>query len=993
MGRNTAATVQPKPANDIAAAQIGDGPLLTGPTALFPPDGQSQSHAALHAALLQDLRSIRAACCEDPLGNPVMQLSLRIARRLEAGDITPSGLEQLVQRLVFTSFMDRAAHLRCYLGETDAAANLKGLSELVRGLAGAEGGAADFDRFRARVERSCMGIVLTAHPTFAQTAELTRALADVAVDSDAAEAMALAARTPHRPPETLTLDAEHAWSVEALQHVHGAVEALHRTVLRVARELFPDRWEELRPRLLSVASWVGYDHDGRTDITWLATLTKRLVLKREHLARLLRQVTTLTVGTQGALSTTLQLLESVLALALKHVDDQLEAADADPDDLDRIRLFARRMVENSSLALTDSGRLRTLLNQAISQADDDGLKIELAVIASSLVTHGLGLAHTHVRINATHLHNAVRLAVGLETHPTDPTRRRTYLHAMNELIAHAKPVTVNFGLLAAERSTARKMLMVVAKMARTIDDQTRVRVLIAETDAAFTLLSALYLARVYGIEDRVELSPLFETAEALEHGDRVIDEALKSPHYHAYVRRVGRLCVQFGYSDSGRYLGQMAATFGIERLRLRLAEVLTRRGLTGIELVLFDTHGESVGRGGHPRSIGDRLRYLNTPASRAEFAGRGITIKPEVSFQGADGWVYFMNPGAALAALRGIMDTALSPDGEAGEDPIYQDPDFATEFFAATRQAFSGLVDDPNYAALLGTFHTNMLYRTGSRPAKRQHQGWVGAVDVSHPSQLRAIPNNAVLQQLGLLANTLYGVGRAAAQDPDRFSAMLGQSPRFRRAMVLVHWALTGSDPDVLKSYMDVLDPGLWLGWAAREASPVREQALRMVASRLDRGDLHARVMRVHRSLHADFLDLRAAFEGAGQALFGLGTEQEEVLTLLHALKVALMIRLLLLATAVPEFSPEHGVAPEQIFDRVVHLDVPEAVAVLSDIFPRGGRAGPAQLEGFAEAAKPVEGETGYEREHDQIFDPMLRIYDLIRRAGVAISHQLGAMG
>ncbi|WP_163590510.1 phosphoenolpyruvate carboxylase, partial [Klebsiella variicola] len=83
-------------------------------------------------------------------------------------------------------------------------------------------------------------------------------------------------------------------------------------------------------------------------------------------------------------------------------------------------------------------------------------------------------------------------------------------------------------------------------------------------------------------------------------GIRVLDDALRNPHWRAYLKRIGRLTVQFGYSDSGRYVGQLAASFWIERLRLRLTELLVQNGLSEVELAIFDTHGESIGRGAHP---------------------------------------------------------------------------------------------------------------------------------------------------------------------------------------------------------------------------------------------------------------------------------------------------------------------------------------------------------------------------------------------------------
>ncbi len=90
----------------------------------------------------------------------------------------------------------------------------------------------------------------------------------------------------------------------------------------------------------------------------------------------------------------------------------------------------------------------------------------------------------------------------------------------------------------------------------------------------------------------------------------MLDEALRSPHYRAYLQATGKLALQFGYSDSGRYVGQLAASYLIERLRLKIADTLERHKVTGVEVILFDTHGKSVGRGSHPGSLSDRLKYL-----------------------------------------------------------------------------------------------------------------------------------------------------------------------------------------------------------------------------------------------------------------------------------------------------------------------------------------------------------------------------------------------
>src|SRR4029079_16848992 len=104
------------------------------------------------------------------------------------------------------------------------------------------------------------------------------------------------------------------------------------------------------------------------------------------------------------------------------------------------------------------------------------------------------------------------------------------------------------------------------------------------------LLAPLYYARLFGVESQVEISPLFETADGMHHGDRVISELLDNRHFLGYIRAQGRFCVQLGFSDSGRYIGQPAATLAIERFKLRLIRLWEARGVSWLQLFVFRTH-------------------------------------------------------------------------------------------------------------------------------------------------------------------------------------------------------------------------------------------------------------------------------------------------------------------------------------------------------------------------------------------------------------------
>ena len=65
--------------------------------------------------------------------------------------------------------------------------------------------------------------------------------------------------------------------------MRAIVREVYEVAFDVARELYPDDWRELRPRLLTLATWVGYDTDGRADIGWTVTFAKRLMVQLDQL--------------------------------------------------------------------------------------------------------------------------------------------------------------------------------------------------------------------------------------------------------------------------------------------------------------------------------------------------------------------------------------------------------------------------------------------------------------------------------------------------------------------------------------------------------------------------------------------------------------------------------------------------------------------------------------------------------------------------------------
>jgi phosphoenolpyruvate carboxylase len=905
---------------------------------------------------------------EDPFGDPVLSVALAITRRMDTGELTEERIAALIRCLRDQAFADRARRVAAYVGGTDPAANEAVLAGLAQHLhrPDPKDSPVRWAEYRAHVERTRFAAVFTAHPTFALPRDVNQTLADAASSGEAP--------TPsyesHRPTG-VTLQEEFDQAVHAMKNGRDAIDRMNAAFLSVARGAWPDRWTELVPRPVILTSWVGYDTDGRTDIGWWDTIRLRLEMKKLQMERLFVQFSALPGG--GALA-------ARTSKALEAIQAQI-AASPKTEEPRAVARFAQELIGRRDDAMASPEPLLPLLDEAIAGADDEA-RLAYCVARAGLMSHGMSLTHTHTRLNSAQLHNVVRQRLGIADPPEDPSHRRSLLAKINGALDKVEPIAVDFGSLITERASAARLMMSIAQIVKHIDNVTPVRFLIAETESGYTLLSALWLARLFGIEKHIEISPLFETAEALQHGATVLEEALRSPHYRDYLQQTGKLALQFGYSDSGRYVGQTAASYLIERLRLKIADTLKRFGVSGVEVVLFDTHGESIGRGAHPGSLGDRLKYLSPTASRQAMNRAGLAVREEAAFQGGDGYMLFGTPQLALAVIARIAEHTFHPAAGPIEDPVYADPDFAADFFATVQNGMEQLVEDQGYAALLGAFGPALIDKTGSRPAARQSDGVASAARISHPRELRAIPNNAILQQLGWCANTLQGLGAAAARHPEVFGEMRENSRRFRRALDLPAHALAHSDLDVLRAIISTLDPRSWLARAANTRRPGRREALVAVARALERLDVWASVQSMFRRIQSDHLALRVAWPESPRM------RPREVL--LHAVRLALIHRIWLLSTEIPDFSPRHNVTRLMLDAAILRLDIERSLTLLGEIFPAA--TDPAVDADYGEPKAPRTTEA-YRREHDEIFDPIKRMFGMVREVATAVTHEVGAFG
>jgi phosphoenolpyruvate carboxylase len=920
------------------------------------------------AALDARLQELHARTVETPLFNPVFQLGLELSRQLESGALALDDLANLVAELECEGLQARAARLARLAGPVDPAGNDARIAE----LATAE---TDFAAFAARWAKPVAHIVFTAHPTFLLGGSQTEAVVESA-STGAIDAANTCAASPAREP--ITLDSEHAQAMAALTHAQAARDRITGTLLAEARRRWPDRWRELAPVPVRLASWVGYDMDGRTDITWATSLRYRLSEKAERLA-----------GYAAALAQVAPDLSNTLGEASAYAAERAASFAGDLSDPAALSAAANAFTADHPAKLTSLAPVIVLLEQRAAGADDAKAEALLRV-AAAMRADGLGMGWIHFRVNASQLQNAIRRRI-------DPDGKldlasQAALVRLRELLAGVKPLRANMAALAIENSTAVRQFLLIAQILHHVDADTPIRMLVAECEQPSTVLAALYFAELFGVADKVDVSPLFETESALEHGGRFLDAVLAEPHYQAYARRRGRVSIQTGFSDAGRFVGQIPAALAIERLQGRLSEAMAANGLTDVAALIFNTHGESMGRGAHPASFADRLEWPLSPWARRRFVRAGIALEPEVSFQGGDGYLFFGTPELALATLTRFAELAPArTDADAAPDPFYRRTDLSLDFYRAIRRVQQDHLASATYARAVTAFGLGLLNETGSRKSRRQSD--LAADRTMSLRQIRAIPHNAVLQQLGYPVNVIAGFGTAADGNYEAIAALLRESQRGRQLVRLVRAANALASIKTVAAYGELFNSAYWASRPYRGDEEGIADACLALAEYLTKDDRTGVYRRFASRLRVDALKLHKLLALIPDEAPMQHREQvRRTLGVLQALRLALFQHMFIRAVSVPAFSRANDISREDVLEMVFTLRIDDALVQLRRAFP----ANAPGVDDFAvnePSDYPDEGAVGYGAIHRDNIEPIAKAHALALRITTAIANQFGAHG
>ena len=240
---------------------------------------------------------------------------------------------------------------------------------------------------------------------------------------------------------------------------------------------------------------------------------------------------------------------------------------------------------------------------------------------------------------------------------------------------------------------------------------------VSGTQNADDVLAPLLLARWAEAYDRVsgevavDIAPLFESVEALEHCGEVMKTLLGDPLYRRHLDARGRTqCALVGYSDTNKESGICAARFAAYRAQ---ADLSTALAAANERHVIFHARGGSIARGGS--RIDSLVR--TAPAGTVNGVLR-LTEQGEVINQS-----YGLKPIAMRTLERAFSSLALSIGGVAtGAAASSQQVQFAARLGVVSRQEYRRLVhtaDFYKWFEAVTPFDVIARMQIGSRPAVR----------------------------------------------------------------------------------------------------------------------------------------------------------------------------------------------------------------------------------------------------------------------------------
>jgi phosphoenolpyruvate carboxylase len=730
-----------------------------------------------------------------------------------------------------------------------------------------------------QLDRLCIDLVFTAHPTEAKRRTTRRVLRRMRQRLRMAHTPDTLDREQQALFDGLLSDLALLWQTDPIRPQRPTVmheverglfffDGLWETLPILRQQLrqalstyYPDHTFRI-PAFIRFGSWIGGDRDGNPFVTHDVTAQALELLRKTALERHL--------GVCQALSHLLVMserqvpVEPALQQALQHALSQSTAARDACSSVSEVELYRRwlKFVEvrlKATLAAAGGAP-----SEGLAYKHRDELAADVQLLHSSVVKHagqriastllqpwldqietfGLQFASLDVRQDSR-VHVDVLAEVFQKTGlcadyaAADETTRQSLLTA---------PCTVGNELMTQSLSDqARETLSLFKLLVRVVKGHGVDRLgghVISMTHYPSDVLAVLWLWRwawraspgdqtqqpVY-----LPIVPLFETIDDLKHGPEILLQLLSIPAYAEYLRSGAvstpaasgntadanpTQIIMVGYSDSTKDGGYLAACWGLFCVQDRLAAVTAEHG---VRLIVFHGRGGALGRGGGPAA----RAILSLPAHSVGGALR-MTEQGEVLAERYD------DPQIAQRHLEQVTWATLLVSGLPAEPTPASWSATLEQLSSTSFHAYRELVEHPAFLKYFDqATPISEIERLpiGSRPSRRRERKSL--------SDLRAIPWTFAWTQSRHFLPAWYGLGAAILKhvserndDWTELQSMYDRWPLFQAVVDNAMLALAKADMGIAQRYADLGDPETKPVWELIKAEFERSQAAVLLITR-----------------------------------------------------------------------------------------------------------------------------------------------------------------
>lgn len=693
-------------------------------------------------------------------------------------------------------------------------------------------------------------LVLTAHPTEAKRKHVLVKLHQIA------DLLALNDRTDllfhekYRIDNTIRAKIEELWQTRPTRPTRATVAdevdygihfittvimdvcvAIYNDLRLILQKYYPEHdWADLPP-LLRFASWVGGDRDGNPNVTADVTLETLAQQRAAALHIYLKDIEYL----YSHLTQTIDEANVSEALA-DTIAFRPEFATHYHHELYRQKLFLIR----EKLQANDYATSQELLNDLV--LIEESLKANKGYYSSrgtlSRLILKVRLFGLHIvpldiredaRLHAEALHELFKTYKVADDYLALPEEEKQRL--LTEEIDNPRPLfpveVTGFSEITTRIINTWRM---IAQAHRDYEKAVIDSVIASMSQHPSDILTLLLFAKEVGVQNDVDVVPLFETIDDLHNAADTMKVLFGNPQYRRHLQnRRMRQQIMLGYSDSGKDGGYLSSNWNLYVAQQKLAVMCDQEG---VQLELFHGRGGSIGRGGGPTN----RAILSQPPASMKSGRIKITEQGEVIAY------RYSNLEIARRHLHQVLNAALIAVGApeiTDVHPAWRDTmDFLAE---AGWLAFRKFVYETpgflEYWNLATPIDALSLLPIGSRPAKRTKGGGFESI--------RAIPWVFSWMQSRTLIPSWYSVGHAleryCQQHPDGMStlrAMYRQWPFFNALIDNAQLDVAKADMGIAEQYAALVTDTALRDKIFGEIRAEHARACRMITEIIEKNDI-----------------------------------------------------------------------------------------------------------------------------------------------------------